>query len=124
MVPDRGGPTLPEAPTCGAGDKAAARQYVVILETALDHDGWSQNQRRVIRARLAKWRVRMMGLDPFFNRRGTIPGNPDGPPPTQAEITVTAWRRAHSATLRSHAKALSAKAKAKKQETEDDKQHE
>lgn len=124
MTPDRGGPSLPDAPTCGAGDLQAARAYVQTLQAALDQDGWSQNQRRVIRIRLGKWKLRAAGLDDYYNRRGNIPGNPDGPPPTQAEIAVTRWRRDHMTKLRAHAKALSSKEKLKAQELLDDKEHE
>lgn len=123
MTPDRGGTPLPDAPTCGAGDTHAAQTYVRTLQEALDQDGWSQNQRRTIRARLTKWQVRAAGLDPFFNRRGNIPGNPDGPPPTQTEITVTRWRRQHQSRNRDHAKSLSAKAKLKAEELAADKEH-
>ncbi len=121
MTPDRGGPSLPDAPTCGAGDLSSARQYLEVLTKALEQDGWSQGQRREIRRRMLKWRVRTLGVDEYFNRRGNIPGNPDGPPPTQAEITVTRWRRTHAAKLRSHAKALSAKEKLQAEEVKEDK---
>jgi hypothetical protein len=124
MTPDRGGPSLPDAPTCGAGDLHSAHAYLLVLEAALDQDGWSQGQRREIRRRMLKWKVRALGVDDYYNRRGNIPGSPDGPPPTQAEITVTRWHRAHRAQLRTHAKAMSAKEKLKAEEVKEDKEHE
>lgn len=122
MVPDRGGPALPEAPVCGARDYLQAKLYVETLTRALDQDGWSRNQRKVIRQKLQSWRMKAAGMDEFFNRRGNIPGNPDGPPPTTQEIITTRWRREHAAKARDRAKALSAKEKLKAEEVQQDKE--
>jgi len=124
MTPDRGGPELPAAPTCGPADHLTARQYQSQLQAALDQDGWSTNQRAVIRAKLRLWTLRAAGLDQLFEKRGNIPGHPDSLPPTTQDIVTWRWKRAHQAKMRAQTKATKTPATIHAQELADDKSYE
>ncbi len=61
-------------PNCRFGDRQAAKLYLLRIEAAIDHGGWTRSEAMRLRKMRAKWKARAEGNDPRFNEVGNRQG--------------------------------------------------
>lgn len=65
---------LGDHPTLGPGDYDGARSYLARVELAINHGGWTDNERTRLHRLYRVWSRRASGQDPRFNLYGNRPG--------------------------------------------------
>lgn len=61
-------------PVLGPGDHAGAQAYLTLIEQAIDHGGWTDNERTRLHRLRRVWSRRATGQDHRFNLYGNRPG--------------------------------------------------
>lgn len=93
MIPKKGGSPLLPSPICLPREHHKAAAYVIDIEEALKHGGWTGSQRGRLRGLLRLWKFRAEGRDTQFEQYGTFGRKPGSAPPTGTDAVVEAWRR-------------------------------